>query len=96
MTDELPEVPSGYFWRIKEGWFFGPTVVVELRQRFRFLPWSIKCSKGWSTREIMEVDTDREVAILIARNLARELAGTFRGHVELGDLAGDHPMVTKE
>lgn len=88
--NELPELPPGYFFRIYEGYFFGPTVVVQLRRRFKFGPlrWSLQVIKNWSTREIMKVSTDREVALAIARNQAAELWASKRP-VELGDLGGD-------
>jgi len=88
-VNELPTLPAGYYFRFREGWFFGPTVVVQLRRSFSLGPfhWTVKVDEGWSTQEIMEVKTDREVALLVAGSLAKELARRRRP-VELGDLSG--------
>jgi hypothetical protein len=73
----LPSLPEGYFWKVSEGWFFGPTVVVQLRRRL-FWRFSLQEEKGWSTREILEKDSDVEVAVAIANGMARRLAAKLR------------------
>ncbi|MCW2763854.1 MAG: hypothetical protein JWR85_4055 [Marmoricola sp.] len=95
---QLPKLPEGYFFRIKEGWFFGSTVVVQTRRRYRLgrLQWSRKVDSSWSTRELMKrsdgqhASSDQEVAWRIARRQATDLWARIRP-VDLGALAGDHP-----
>ncbi len=87
----LPALPEPYFFRVEEGWFFGPTVRVQLRRRWRLGPlrWSTREEVGWSTQEILEVSSDDEVAALIARRQASDLAARLRpGNLTL---RGDHP-----
>lgn len=93
MTDRLPKLPEGLFFRISQGGFFGPTVHVEVRRERRLLGlrWSTRVDVTWGTAEWIGRENSAEVALLLTEILAeRQWAKVRDVRGELGDLLGDH------
>lgn len=87
MTESLPELPKGYFWRITEIYIFS-TPLVQIRKK----RW-IGSEELLSTRigEPYEGKSWEDMALYAARHLYRKFQESERYAIFVSKVEGDYP-----